>query len=85
VRLGGAASDNAHIAILTFDSDEGKSVFWHTSSHILAQAVQEIFPSAKIAIGRPSITVFTMISDVDQSLYTAGFTKNRSAMQGNRR
>ena len=43
--------DNARIAIITFDSDEGKSVFWHTSSHILAQAVQELFPSAKIAIG----------------------------------
>jgi len=43
--------DNARIAVITFDSDEGKSVFWHTSSHILAQAVQELFPSAKIAIG----------------------------------
>jgi len=45
---------NAHIEILTFDSAEGKSVFWHTSSHVLAQAVQELFPSAKITIG-PSI------------------------------
>jgi threonyl-tRNA synthetase len=46
--------ENDSIAILTFDSPEGKSVFWHSSSHLLAQAVQELFPSAKIAIG-PSI------------------------------
>jgi len=39
------------VEIVTFDSSEGKSVFWHSSSHLLAQAVQELFPSAKIAIG----------------------------------
>ena len=42
--LGALLPDGAHIAVITFDSDEGKSVFWHTSSHILAQAVQELFP-----------------------------------------
>ena len=46
--------ENDTVEILTFDSPEGKSVFWHSSSHILAQAVQELFPDAKIAIG-PSI------------------------------
>ncbi|MDR0330142.1 MAG: threonine--tRNA ligase, partial [Chitinispirillales bacterium] len=44
-------NDNDNVSILTFDDPEGKSVFWHSSSHILAQAVQELFPSAKIAIG----------------------------------
>ncbi len=39
------------IAIVTFDDPQGKSIFWHSSSHILAQAVQELFPEAKIAIG----------------------------------
>lgn len=43
--------ENDQVEIITFDSPEGKSVFWHSSSHILAQAVQELFPSAKIAIG----------------------------------
>jgi threonyl-tRNA synthetase len=43
--------DNDTIALLTFDSPEGKSIFWHSSSHVLAQAVQELFPGAKIAIG----------------------------------
>lgn len=57
--------DNAQIAIITFDSDEGKSVFWHTSSHILAQAVQELFPSAKIAIGPSVENGFYYDFDVD--------------------
>lgn len=57
--------DDARIAFLTFDSDEGKSVFWHTSSHILAQAVQELFPSAKIAIGPAIENGFYYDFDVD--------------------
>jgi threonyl-tRNA synthetase len=43
--------ENDQVEIVTFDSSDGKSVFWHSSSHILAQAVQELFPSAKLAIG----------------------------------
>lgn len=43
--------ENDAVSIVTFDSPEGKSVFWHSSSHIMAQAVQDIIPSAKIAIG----------------------------------
>jgi threonyl-tRNA synthetase len=44
-------AENDTVEIITFDSDEGKSVFWHSSSHIMAQAVQELFPDAKVAIG----------------------------------
>ena len=44
-------SNNDAISIITFDDADGKAVFWHSSSHILAQAVQELFPEAKIAIG----------------------------------
>jgi len=44
-------ADNDHIEVITFDTVEGKQVFWHSSSHILAMAVQELFPDAKIAIG----------------------------------
>ena len=45
--------DGAPIKILTFDDPEGKEVFWHSSSHIMAQAVQELFPKVKLAIGPP--------------------------------
>lgn len=37
--------------IKTFDSEEGKHAFWHTSSHILALAVKRLFPGVKLAIG----------------------------------
>ncbi len=51
VDLATPLKENDSVAIVTFDSAEGKSVFWHSSSHVMAQAVQAIFPSAKIAIG----------------------------------
>ncbi len=37
--------------VMTFDSIEGKKTFWHTASHILAQAVKRLYPEAKLAIG----------------------------------
>ncbi|MDR0304270.1 MAG: threonine--tRNA ligase [Chitinispirillales bacterium] len=43
--------DGDRISILTFDDDAGKEIFWHSSSHLLAQAVQELYPNAKIAVG----------------------------------
>ena len=39
--------------VLTFDSRRGKEVFWHSTAHIMAQAVQELFPGTKLAIGPP--------------------------------
>ena len=39
------------IEVLTFDSKEGREVYWHSSSHLLAHAVKELFPSAQLAIG----------------------------------
>ena len=52
--LSSSISKDVHIAINTWDSDEGKASFWHSSAHILAEAVQELYPLAKFAIG-PSI------------------------------
>lgn len=38
--------------ILTFENSlEGKKAYWHTTSHIMAQAVKRLFPNAKLAIG----------------------------------
>ncbi|MBE5805277.1 MAG: threonine--tRNA ligase [Clostridiales bacterium] len=48
-------NDNCKLEILTFDSDiDGKKAYWHTTSHIMAQAVKRLFPNVKLAIG-PSI------------------------------
>lgn len=40
--------------VCTFDTEDGKHTFWHTASHILAQAVKRIYPETKLSIG-PSI------------------------------
>ena len=45
---------DAQVNILTFDSDEGKKAYRHTCSHVLAEAVKNLYPDAKLAIG-PSI------------------------------
>ena len=47
--------EDSSVEILTFDSDlDGKKAYWHTTSHIMAQAVLRLFPGTKLAIG-PSI------------------------------
>ncbi len=42
---------DSEINILKFDDEDGEDVFRHTSTHILAQAVQRLFPGTKLAIG----------------------------------
>ncbi|MEX0608214.1 MAG: threonine--tRNA ligase [Balneolaceae bacterium] len=44
---------NAAIAINTWDSEDGKFTFWHSSAHLLAEAIQELYPDAKFGIGPP--------------------------------
>ena len=42
---------DAGVKLLTFADDEGKHIFRHTASHILAQAVKRLYPAAKLTIG----------------------------------
>ncbi len=42
---------DANVKLFTFEDKEGKHVFWHTASHILAQAVKRLYPTAKLTIG----------------------------------
>ena len=58
VKLNGEVKDlrtvvdsDCEFEVCTFDSVEGKKTFWHTASHILAQAVKRLYPGAKLAIG----------------------------------
>lgn len=44
-------TQDCNVSILTFDDNEGKKAFWHTASHILANAVKNIYSDAKLAIG----------------------------------
>ncbi len=44
-------TSDAKLEILTMADDEGKQVFWHSASHIMAQAVQHLFPGTRFGIG----------------------------------
>ena len=46
--------EDGDIKILKFDDKEGKEIFWHTSSHVMALAIKRLWPETKFAIG-PSI------------------------------
>lgn len=43
--------NNGEIAEVNFEQQEGKKAFWHTSAHVLAQAVKRLYPETKCAIG----------------------------------
>ncbi len=49
--LGRALPDGAEVAIITADSDEGRHVLRHSTAHVMAQAVTQLFPGAKFSIG----------------------------------
>ena len=44
-------TEDCQLEICTFDDEDGKKTFWHTSSHVMAQAVKRLYPQAKFAIG----------------------------------
>src|SRR2546425_1174957 len=44
---------DARVEPLTFEQPEGREVYWHSSAHLMAQAVKQLFPEAKLAIGPP--------------------------------
>jgi len=44
-------SDGAEVAIITSNTDEGRHVLRHSTAHVMAQAVTELFPGAKFSIG----------------------------------
>tara|TARA_B100000780_G_scaffold71717_2_gene47992 strand:+ start:6370 stop:8316 length:1947 start_codon:yes stop_codon:yes gene_type:complete len=45
---------DGNITFFTWKDDEGKSAFWHSSAHVLAEAILDLYPSTKLTIG-PSI------------------------------
>ena len=49
-----AIDSDAAVKLLTWNDDKGKSTFWHSSAHLLAEALEELYPGIKFGIG-PSI------------------------------
>ncbi len=41
------------VELIDFEQPEGREIFWHTSAHVLAQAIRRLFPEAKPTIGPP--------------------------------
>ena len=52
--------------VLTFDSKQGKETFWHTASHLMAQAVKNLYPEAKLARGPATETGFYYDFEVEK-------------------
>ena len=69
VDLRSALNDGDAVEILTFDDPDGKKAYWHTTSHVMAQAVKRLWPDTKLTIG-PSIDT-GFYYDFD---HPAGFT-----------
>lgn len=61
-------NSDSTLEILTFEDDLGKKTYWHTSAHILAQAVLRLFPEAKLAIGPAIEKGFYYDFDLPRSL-----------------
>lgn len=46
-----AITDNATVRLLTWDDEAGKSTFWHSSAHLMAEALESLYPGVKFGIG----------------------------------
>lgn len=49
-----AINEDASLKLLTWNDDDGKATFWHSSAHLMAEALESIYPGVKFGIG-PSI------------------------------
>lgn len=59
-------NNDCTLDFLTFDDPDGKKAFWHTASHVLAQAVKRLYPNVKCAIGPAIDTGFYYDFDVEK-------------------
>ena len=69
------------LEILTFDSAEGKHAYWHTTAHIMAQAIGRLYPGAKFAIGPAIENGFYYDVDLPQTLTPDDLTKIEAEMK----
>ena len=53
VDLSSSLTHGDHVILWNFEDAEGKEIFWHTSAHVLAQAILRLWPEAKPTIGPP--------------------------------
>ena len=74
-------NEDCKVEILTFDDKEGKKAYWHTASHIMAQAVQHLFPDAVFAIGPAIENGFYYDIDRDEPITSDDLAKIEAEMK----
>lgn len=74
-------NDDCELNVLTFDDKEGKAAYWHTTSHIMAQAVKRLFPDTKLAIGPAVDNGFYYDFDTKTPFSAEDLTKIEEEMQ----
>uniref|UniRef100_A0A7C5V5X1 Threonine--tRNA ligase n=1 Tax=Caldicellulosiruptor owensensis TaxID=55205 RepID=A0A7C5V5X1_9FIRM len=75
-------NNDCNFEVVTFSSDEGKKVYWHTSSHILAQAVKRLFGDrVKLGIGPAIDRGFYYDFDIEESITNEILQKIEQEMQ----
>lgn len=72
---------DCELAICTFSDPEGKKTFWHTASHLLAQAVKRLYPAAKLAIGPAIDNGFYYDFDVEKPFLPEDLEKIEAEMK----
>lgn len=63
---------DAQVKLLTWNDPEGKSTFWHSSAHLLAEALEALYPGVKFGIGPPIEHGFYYDIDSGEVVLTAG-------------
>ncbi|MFD1551879.1 threonine--tRNA ligase [Putridiphycobacter roseus] len=63
----GPINEDATLKLLTWNDDDGKSVMWHSSAHLMAEAIEALYPGTKLAIGPPIANGFYY--DIDLGEY----------------
>ena len=80
--LGRPINEDANFVLYKWDDEEGKHAFWHTSAHLLAEALQELYPGVKFGIG-PAIEngFYYDIDPGENTIKSAYFDKIDKKMQ----
>ncbi len=74
-------TEDCALEILTFDEADGKHAYWHTTSHIMAQAVKRLYPGTKFAIGPAIENGFYYDFDLETPLSSEDLPKIEDEMK----
>ena len=74
-------NDDAKLEFVKFEDKDGKEVFWHTSTHVMAQAIKRLYPEAKLAIGPAIENGFYYDIDLEHRLSPEDLEKIEAEMK----